>query len=374
MAQIIPLIKEQIKTMCYHRGFKPKGYYYAKKISNDYWGLLSFVFATYSDCRSIDVCIGIFNETIHEFSKKIWANSDPKALFWLILPNVGWLNTMNPHREVWYVDDSTDLTKVCNSIFDKVDVISPRFFNEFSDTDSLIKLYENYRSQPWPICLDDVFRILPLLYLSNKQQIKGLNHILYYLSNHECLNQYDLAYVERYTGLLESPLLSEIQPGELFSLITDSGLKHYFQFVAKDTTANDSDVIRIFKKSYPLDAVPSTTEIVDDDVECYMHTMVSWGLYFGLWTRSGFDKNIGRMDISFRRSKDYGRFSLNKKRVSNNWEIWTINTPKQVVGILPKDYYSANIGDIGSPSMVLKRINEGYFPNPWYPLFTNGDE
>ena len=357
--------------MCYHRGFEPKGYYYAKKIANGYWGLLAFSYATYSACCSIDVSIGVFNETIHKYSKKIWAGSDSKALFWLILPNIGWLDEKKPHRAVWDINDMSDISKVCNNIFDKVDTLSPWFFSTYSNIDILIRTYENYRSQPWPLCHDDAYRVLPLLYLVNNQKDIGLEYLLKYLCRQEIITQYDMPYIEKYDSQFGEPILKDIHIGDLFSVITESGDKRFFQFVSKDASQFNSDVIRIFKRAYSREENPVTNDIINDELDSYMHTMVSWGLYLGMWTRYDTDCNIGRMDISFRRSKDYGRFPLFEKRVSTNWEVWTINQPKQDVGILPKEYYSADIGDIGSPSMVLKRISEGYFPSPWYPLFAN---
>lgn len=369
MPQIVPLIEAQVKEMCRQRGFVTKGYFYAKKLHSGFWGLVGIGYATYSYGRSIDVCLGIFSDEIYTLVKKIWTIADPKAYFWLILPNIGWLNASNPQREVWYVDDDTNLSDVCTSIFDKIDAVSPWFFDKYSDIDVLINVYENYRNQPWPICHDDAYRTLPFLYLANNQKGKGLEYILKHLSSHEILTQYDILYAENYDSLFGEPQLINIHIGDIFSVITDSGDKRFFQFIAKDTTQYNSDVIRVFKQTYSKEDNPTAEDFLEGAVECYMHTMVSWGLYLGLWTRSGSDGNIGRMDISFRRSKDYGRFPMFEKRVSNNWEVWTINQPKQNVGKLPESHYSADIGEIGSPPMFLKRINEGYFPSEWYPLY-----
>ena len=362
--------------MCRQRGFYPCGYHYIKDIKNGYRGILDITYHTYSNGRCIFVNLGIYNKCIDQIHKTIFRRhtDSPKDMRLLLMQNIGYLCQDNPHYLSWFVDGTSNIEEVCYKIFSIIDEIYPVFFDKYSCVDSLIQAYENPKQQAFPIVPDAAYRTLPELYLFNNQGEKGLKYILDFCSGQECLSPYDLLYMEGYTDMLETPLLAAIQPGDLFFFVTDSGWKHYFQFIALDTSAYDSDVIRIFKKSYPQNLHPSPKDIVFDDVECYIHTKVSWGLYLGLWTRYDTDSNIGRMDISFRRSKDYGRFPLFEKRVSNNWEVWTINQPKNTVGILPKEYYSADIGDIGSPPMVLKRINEGFFPSPWYPVFANGDE
>jgi len=366
-------MKVQIKEMCRQRGFYPCGYHYVKDLKNGYRGILDITYYAYSDGRAIYVNLGINNNEIDQIHKEIFGiqSNNTKDMMLLLMSNIGYLYQDNPHYVSWYVDDTSDIIEVINTIFGIIDDIYPSFFEQYSNTEALIHAYENHNGKPLPIVSDAVYKTLPILYVLNKQEERGLDYILNHLSGQERLSPYDLVYAEGYNSLLDTSLLATIEPGELFSFIPSSGLKHYFQFIAKDTTANGSDVIRIFKTTYPQDTNPTTKEIVEDDVECYMHTMVSWGLYLGLWTRNGIDGNIGRMDITFRRSKDYGRFPLFEKRISSNWEVWTINQPKQDVGILPKEYYSADIGDIGSPTMVLRRINEGFFPSPWYPLFAN---
>lgn len=355
--------------MCRQRGFRPRGYHFVKELKDGYCGLLDITYHSYTNGREVYVMVGIQNNGIDHIHESIMGKQPGKLqnMRLLLMQNIGYLFQEDPHYLSWFVDETSDIKEVCNTIFHMIDTCCPAFFEKYSNTEALIRAYENHKEHP-TIVSYAVYRTLPELYLFNHQKEKGLDYILHYCSEQECLSKYDLAYTEGYNGLLATPLLDTIQPGDIFSLIADSGRKYYFQAIAKDTTAYGSDVIRIFKNSYPRDATPSTTEIVDDDVECYMHTMVSWGLYLGLWTRSGSDDNIGKLDISFRRSNDYGRFSLFEKRVSNNWEVWTMNQPKQSVGMLPESHYSADIGDIGSPSTVLKRINEGYFPSEWYPL------
>ncbi len=371
MSQIVPLIKALVKEMCRQRGFRPRGYHFVKELKDGYCGLLDITYHSYANGIAVYVMVGIHNNGIDHIYESIMGEQPGKLqnMRLLLMQNIGYLLQDNPHYLSWFVDETVDIKAICTTIFSVIDAYCPAFFDKYSNTEALIQAYENHKEQPLPIVSDAVYRTLPELYLFNHQEEKGLDYIVHYCSVQECLSQYDLAYTEGYNGLLATPLLDTIQPGEVFSLISDLGLKHYFQMIAKDATAYGSEVIRIFKNTYPRDATPSTTEIVDGAVECYMHTMVSWGLYLGLWTRSGIDSNIGRIDIPFRRSKDYGRFSLFEKRVSNNWEVWTMNQPKQLVGTLPEAFYSADIGDIASPYMVSRRINGGCFPSEWYPIF-----
>ena len=239
---LIPTYKNQIKERCRLRGFVAKGYYYAKYIGDRYWGLLSVNYAKYTEGGRISIGLGIYNEDISKIQNALSQSSDAKALPWLLLINIGWLDPVKPHYESWYVDADSDISAVCNSIFDRIDDLAPNFYNNYSSVDSLLRLYENYRAQPWPIPHDTVFRVLPCLYLASHQKQKGLEYILQYISNQVLVSQYNIHLVQKYDSWSEAPLLLDFHPGDVFSLLTESGQLRFFQFVSNDSSEFDSNV------------------------------------------------------------------------------------------------------------------------------------
>ena len=58
--------------------------------------------------------------------------------------------------------------------------------------------------------------------------------------------------------------------GDVFSVKLDNEVKKYFQLIAFDLTQLNSDVIRAFKKVYPIHATPTLLDIVNDDKFTYV--------------------------------------------------------------------------------------------------------
>lgn len=72
--------------------------------------------------------------------------------------------------------------------------------------------------------------------------------------------------------------------GNIFKVKLANGVIRYFQFVGKDKSELNSDVIAIFKKHYSEE--PTSPEMVlNDTIECFMHTSVLAGVKLGLWER-----------------------------------------------------------------------------------------
>ncbi|MFH3675605.1 hypothetical protein WAH59_20800, partial [Acinetobacter baumannii] len=66
--------------------------------------------------------------------------------------------------------------------------------------------------------------------------------------------------------------------GDIFVVKVDNDKKKYFQLIAFDLTQLNSDVIRSFKKVYPLEADIDLLEIVNGEVEFYAHCVTKFGL------------------------------------------------------------------------------------------------
>ena len=157
--------------------------------------------------------------------------------------------------------------------------------------------------------------------------------------------------------------------GDIYRVPIENDSVRFFHFIAKDSTDLNSDVIRIFKRHYHSDDSPSINDILNDEVECHMHTFLRLGIKMGLWEKYSFHAIATEeiIDIAFRESCDFGNYP-GQKIVSKNWEIWHINKPRIKVGELPVAYQKADIGLVFSPHSVMKRLNgkELYVLYPTY--------
>jgi hypothetical protein len=152
--------------------------------------------------------------------------------------------------------------------------------------------------------------------------------------------------------------------GDIFLVKVDNNTKKYFQLIAFDVTQLNSDVIRAFKTSYPLDITPELYVIVNDEVEFYAHCVTKAGLKMGLWEKVGNIANIGKTDnIVFRDSSDYGKPEI---KISENWWIWKINEEQKYVGKLEGANKEADIGVVIAPIYIADRIRTGKY-NFKYP-------
>ncbi len=119
---------------------------------------------------------------------------------------------------------------------------------------------------------------------------------------------------------------SNTKIGDVFSVNIDNNSKKYFQYIVSDLAQLNSDVIKAFKKVYPINANPDLLEIVNGEVEFYAHCVTKLGLKMGYWEKVGNTDNVGNTtNILFRDTNDYGSRPGKQIKVSNNWYIWKIN-------------------------------------------------
>lgn len=74
--------------------------------------------------------------------------------------------------------------------------------------------------------------------------------------------------------------------GDVFCAKIDENHKKYLQYIVSDLTQLNSDVIRAFKKSYPIDANPDLSEIVTGEVDFYAQ-----------WIQNKIDNNYHILDL-----------------------------------------------------------------------------
>ena len=147
--------------------------------------------------------------------------------------------------------------------------------------------------------------------------------------------------------------------GDVFGVKIDSNNKKYFQYIVSDLTQLNSDVIRAFKKIYPIDINPELTEIVNDEVEFYAHCVTKLGVKMGFWEKVGNISEIGNIhNVLFRDSGDYG---IPEIKVSQNWWIWKINQNQKHIGKLEGENKQAEIGIVISPDSIVNRMQTGNY-------------
>jgi len=158
--------------------------------------------------------------------------------------------------------------------------------------------------------------------------------------------------------------------GDVFSVKIDEHCKKYFQLIAYDLTLLNSDVIRAFKKIYPIDANPDLLEIINDEVEFYAHCVTKWGVKMNFWEKVGSIKEVGMLNhILFRGTTDYGhKVGEEPIRISNNWYVWNINEKFRDVGKLTGENRMAEIGVIMDAESIVHRMRTGVYDG-FYPDF-----
>lgn len=159
--------------------------------------------------------------------------------------------------------------------------------------------------------------------------------------------------------------------GDIFSIQIDEKVKRYFQLIAYDLTQLNSDVIRAFKKQYPIDFEPNLLEIVHDEVEFYVHCTTKIGVKMNFWKKIGNNKNIGKIDhILFRDTEDYGiKIDGEPIKISYKWYVWHINDRDFTdVGKLNGEYQNSYIGLIINPNGIMELMKGNKYPIN-YPSF-----
>lgn len=146
--------------------------------------------------------------------------------------------------------------------------------------------------------------------------------------------------------------------GDIFAVPINDKEKRYIQYIISDMAQLNSDVIRAFKKIYPLDANPELSEIVRDDVEFYAHCVTKAGIKRGLWVNIGNYPEVGEFDhIIFRGNNDF--------HDPNTWYIFQINGDKKYVGKLTEETRKAELELVFTPEDIVDRLKTGKYSGFW---------
>lgn len=147
--------------------------------------------------------------------------------------------------------------------------------------------------------------------------------------------------------------------GDIFSVKIDDKSKKYLQYIASDLTQLNSDVIRVFKESYPINSNPDLVEMVKGEIQFYAHCVTKWGIKLGYWEKIGNVVDLGNIPhILFRGTRDSGNPEI---QLSSSWYIWSIGEPFKYVGNLVGDYQNAEIGSVIPPDSIVHRMKTGEY-------------
>ena len=153
--------------------------------------------------------------------------------------------------------------------------------------------------------------------------------------------------------------------GDVFEIALRENCKVYMQYVANDVTQMESEVIRVFSRRYASNEVVEVEDIVDDDVAFHAHTFVHLGAKEGRWTKIGNSQKLGKLDVLFRGSDDYGNPDVD---VSEKWYVWKLGKTAKSIGKLKEKYQSLEYGYVIPAEFIIERIETGkyQFVHPGY--------
>jgi len=158
--------------------------------------------------------------------------------------------------------------------------------------------------------------------------------------------------------------------GDVFSTQLNEESKKFFQYIVSDLTQLNSDVIRAFKRIYPLDFQPNLSEIVNDEVDFYAHCDTKHGVKLKLWEKVGNVANVGDFtNIIFRDTEDYGiKLGEEPILISNTWYVWKVNGSFSDVGKVEGKNRDAYVGLVINPYGIVELLKGNKYPHN-YPAF-----
>lgn len=161
-----------------------------------------------------------------------------------------------------------------------------------------------------------------------------------------------------------------IKIGDLFKVSLGDKKWRVFQFISKDATQLNSDVIRVFDKEYTGELPLDFDGIVSDDVDFYAHCFLKVGIKMGFWEKIGSSPKLGETSrILFRDTNDSGSKPGEQILISQNWFVWNINDNEFThVGELKGKLKNSEIGIVINPQSIVHRIKTGEY-DFFYPKF-----
>ena len=155
-----------------------------------------------------------------------------------------------------------------------------------------------------------------------------------------------------------------INVGDVFEIRFNSEHKKYMQFIFRDPLQMNTEVIRVFKKLYPIVKQPGIIDIVNDEIDFYAHCILKLAITKNAWKKVGNCSVVGNLNsIFFRVSGDSGlKLGQEPVKVSQKWYVWKLGDDKIVpVGKLEGVYKHAELGVVVPAYMIMHRMITGKY-------------
>lgn len=145
--------------------------------------------------------------------------------------------------------------------------------------------------------------------------------------------------------------------GDIFSAKVSDNSKKYLQYIANDLTQLNSDIIRAFKKEYPIGETPELSEVIKGEIDFYAHCVVKWGVKLGFWEKVGNSPYNEIPNVIFRSTNDDG----DTVKISHQWWVWKIGEEHRYIGKLSGENQKAEIGSVIQPKSIVHRMRTGRY-------------
>ena len=153
-----------------------------------------------------------------------------------------------------------------------------------------------------------------------------------------------------------------IRVGNVFCADIKGKFKRYFQYIGLDYEQLNSEVIRVFKTHYPVDAAVNLEEVVKDEIDFYAHVVIRAGFLYNYWEKVGNVPFKEKADALFRSSGDYMRLPASPVvKLTSQSYVWRMKEPSVFVGRQNEETRRADIGLLWDPESVFERMETGYF-------------
>lgn len=151
----------------------------------------------------------------------------------------------------------------------------------------------------------------------------------------------------------------QCRKGDIF-MVRLENFQRYFQYIIDDESQLYSNVIKIFKRKYPLGSFPDYEELATSDVEFYAHTFIKYGVKQELWQKVSKASIYDNFDAKF--IDDYDPIpEIGMKP----WQVWVLNRKRVKCDELPSEFKNADRGAVLPPEAIVYRIEHGKYLGYW---------
>lgn len=170
-------MEECLRKKIMDEGFnkKSRGLWYSRKGDKEpFQSLVGFSFMTYHIGRAVSVNVGIYNTQIEQLYVKL-SKHKLVSPYWLLSINLGELEPTYRKYKDWYFTDFSEISGICDTIFDELYEFGYPFFRKYESINSIIEVFEKNNLKGYHASDSDRFFTMPLLYIYNKEYEKALD-------------------------------------------------------------------------------------------------------------------------------------------------------------------------------------------------------